>query len=366
MQTITDFLRKKALDSWKGLEKSIKPPIIFSYQTLILLSIYSLLLGLLTTGFTNRAIIACGWMFFLLGTAWSLNEKPIRIGSFLLNFWIMAVLICIFVFGYILEDLFQPELWVTLPLVVMLIMTINEFTNPKLQFQIPNVVICQKLFTQLAIHLLISCWMQFFIVVNDIIESYPVLVREDFGNSVFVNKLPFLPAPKSRGEVALESVVTVVKERLDNQSWQTIESLLEPTNREQWIGEIWQRFLPTNPNTLPINSNTKENSLWEFTTSAIPENNGYLLALITEWQGPRAGAGKVSFVSNCEIRRAIEPFTEPFRKPSTELPIEPFVEPFVEPFIEPFMNNSTNSVVPEGTSPSKIECLSIEEVRRNL
>ncbi len=357
MQTINDFLRKKLLDFWKWLEKSLKPPIIFSYQTLILLSIYSLVLGLLTTEFTNRAIIACGWMFFLLGTAWGLNEKPIRIGSFLLNFWIMSVLICIFVFGYILEDLFQPELWVTLPLVVILIMTINEFTNSKLQFQIPTVAIRQRLFTQLAVHLLISCWMQFFIVVDDIIKNYPVLVREDFRNSIFVNKLPFLPAPKSRGELALESVVTVVEERLNNQSWQTIESLLEPTNREQWIGEIWQEFLPENPNILSITPNTKENDLWEFTTNAIPENNGYLLTLITEWQGPRAGAGKISFVSNCEIRRSSEPFTEPFTEPSTELPIETFVEPFI--------NNLPNSVVPEGTSPSKIECRSIEEVRRN-
>jgi hypothetical protein len=353
MPTITDFFRKKLLDFWKWIEKSIKPPIVFSYQTLILLSIYSLVLGLLTTGLTSRAIIACGWMFFLLETAWSLNEKPIRIGSFLLNFWIMAVLICVFVFGYILEDLFQPELWVTLPFVVILIMTINEFTNSKLQFQIPSVAVRQRLLTQLAIHLLISCWMQFFIVVNDIIESYPVLVREDFGNSVFVNKLPFLPVPKSRGEVALESVTTVVKERLNNQSWQTVESLLEPTNREQWIGKIWREFLPPNTNNSPINSNTKENSLWEFTTNAIPDNNGYLLDLIAEWRGPRAGAGRIGFVSNCEIRRS----SEPFREPGTEQPIEPFVEPFT--------NNSPSLVVPEGTSPSKIECRSIEEVRRN-
>ncbi|NJL89493.1 MAG: DUF5357 domain-containing protein [Coleofasciculaceae cyanobacterium SM2_1_6] len=354
MQTINDFFRKQLLGFWKWLEKSLKPPIVFSYQTLILLSIYSLALGILTTGFTNRAIIACGWMFFLLGTAWALNEKPIRIGSFLLNFWIIAVLICVFIFGYILEDLFQPELWVTLPLIVILITTINEFTNSKLQFQLPSVAIRQKIITQWAVHLLISCWMQFFIVVNDIIEGYPVLVREDFGNSVFVNKLPFLPAPKSRGEVALEFVTTVIKERFNNQSWQTVESLLEPTNRKQWIGEIWQEFLPANSdNSSIINSNTKENNLWEFTTSAIPENNGYLLALIAEWQGPRAGVGKISFVSNCEIQRAIEPSSEP----STEL--------LVRPLGEPFINNSPNSGVPEGTSPSKIECRSIEEVRRN-
>jgi len=296
MQNTLDIFKKLLDDLWKGLEKQLKPPMIFSAQTLVLLSFYSLFIGILTTGFTQRFIIACGWMFFISGTAWLMNDNPIRINnSILLNYWITGIIICLFVFGYILEQLHQLELWVILPLVVMLITALNDFTDANLKFCIPNVPTRQKLVTLLAVHLLISCWLQFFFVANNLLNDYSSLLGENFRNSAFVIKLPFIPRPTEKGELILSSVIAPVKVKLNNQPWSEIEALLQP-NRTQWIQDIHQavrgRLSPA-----------KENSLWAMESDVTSEDWGYGLELSSIWNGPSSNGDGIKFSSKCQIKK---------------------------------------------------------------
>lgn len=331
MNNIFDIFLKPLEGLWKWIEKPLKPPRIFSAQTLILLSLYSLFVGVLATGFTQRFIISCGWMFFITGTAWLMNEKPIRInGVILLNYWITGTIICLFVFGYILEQPKQLELWVILPVVVMLITAISDFTDAKLNFSIPNVPSRQKLVTLLAIHLLISCWLQFFFVANNLLNNYSTLLEENFSNSAFVIKLPFFPYPPAKGEVILNSVLAPVKVKLNNRPWSEMARLVELPDRDRWIQDIREAVL----NRLPP---AKENSLWKIDTKANAEDWGYNLELLSIWNGPTSTGEELRFSSKCQIRR---------------INSEP--------------NQIISPSVTRASSTSKIECQQITKIRRKL
>ena len=340
MNNILDIFFKPIENLWKWLENQLKPSKIFSAQTLILLSLYSLFIGVLATGITQRFIISCGWLFFIVGTAWLMNEKPIRINSILLNYWITGAIICLFVFGYILDQLQQIELWVILPLVVILINAISDFTDAKLNFSIPNVATRQKLVTLLAVHLLISCWLQFFFVANSLLNEYPILIDENFNNSAFVIKLPFLPIPfplgqgmnqrRSKGELILNSVLAPVKAQLNNQPWSEITRLVKSPDRERWIEDIEKAVLDRLPP-------AKEKSRWKIKTNADPQDWGYNLELSSVWQGPTANGDELRFISKCQIKKINS---------------------------EPSQINSQSGV--GASSIGKIECPQITKVRRRL
>ena len=297
MNNILSIFTKPIDNLWKWLEKQLKPPRIFSAQTLVLLSLYSLFVGILATGFTQRFIMACGWMLFITGTAWLMNENPIRINnSILLNYWITGTIICLFVFVYILEQPYQLELWVILPLVVMLITAISDFTDAKLNFSLPNVATRQKLATLLFVHLLISCWLQFFFIANNLLNDYSTLMGENFNNSAFVLKLPFLPKAPTKGELILSSVIAPVKLKLNNKPWSEIAGLVELPDRDRWIKDIHKAVL----NRLPP---AKENSLWKIETNANSEDWGYNLDLSSIWTGPTSTGEGLKFTSKCQIKK---------------------------------------------------------------
>jgi|GEM_PF-2395372 len=355
MNDIFNIFRKPTENFWKWAEEQIKPPIIFSAQTLILLSIYSLAVGLLATGFTRRFVIACGWMFFITGTAWLMNEKPIRVNSILLNFWISGIIICLFVFGYVLEQLRQIELWVMLPLVVMLITAINEFTDQKLNFYIPNVAIRQRSAMLLTVHLLISCWLQFFFVINNLLNEYPSLIREDFRNSAFVIKLPLLPVPPEKGELILNSIIAPVKVQINNQPWEEVEALLQPPDRlDDWIKDISEAVKQRLPP-------SKENSLWKIEINATAEDWGYKLDMASILQIPTARDGGIKFTSTCQVKRvnntAINPSNNQANKPSNNPPVKSSPSPSPNSSVN---LQNTPQTAPKfevrGSSTSKIEC----------
>lgn len=331
MKNNLDIFQKPLKDFWQWLEKQLKPPIIFSAQTLVLLSLYSLFVGILTTGFTQRFIISCGWMFFITGTAWLMNDKPLRLNnSILLNYWISGIIICLFVFGYILEQLQQIELWVTLPLVVMLITAISDFTDSKLRFYLPNVATRQKLVTLLAVHLLISCWLQFFFVTNNLLKDYSILIGENFSNSAFVTKLPFLPNPPEKGKIILNSVLAPIKVKLNNQPWSKLEDLLQLPDRDRWIKDIHravqERLAPA-----------KENFLWDINASTTAEDWGYNLELLSIWRGPTSTGEEIKLTSKCQIKKVNTPPSQ--------------------------INSQSVSRV---SSTSKMECQQITKTRRRL
>lgn len=331
MNNILDIFLKPVENLWKWLEGQLKPPKIFSAQTLVLLSLYSMFVGMIATGFTRRFIVSCGWMFFITGTAWLMNEKPIRINNtILLNYWIEGTIICLFVFVYILEQPQQLEFWVLLPLVVMLITAISDFTDSKLNFSIPNVPTRQKLVTLLALHLLISCWLQFFFVANNLLNSYSTLLGENFSNSAFVIKLPFTPNPPIKGEIILNSVLAPVKVKLNNRPWSEMARLVELPDRDRWIQDIRKAVLTRLPP-------AKENSLWRIETNANSKDWGYNLELSSIWNGPTSSGEELRFNSECQIRR---------------INSEP--------------NQIISPSVTRASSTSKIECQQITKGRRRL
>ena len=88
----------------KTLLQPLFPDKYFSWQTLLLLSLFSLFVAAAIefTGEGSLRAIALltnfSWIFFIFTVWWALEENPIKIFGFSINPWITSVVICLFLF----------------------------------------------------------------------------------------------------------------------------------------------------------------------------------------------------------------------------------------------------------------------------
>ncbi|HBY79693.1 MAG TPA: hypothetical protein DEG47_22430, partial [Cyanobacteria bacterium UBA11148] len=77
------------LDRVKSLLGSFDPPNSFSWQTLIMLSLFSVFMAWLATGLMRDLLAHFGCIFLILGVYWGTTaNKALRIGDVPLSPWI--------------------------------------------------------------------------------------------------------------------------------------------------------------------------------------------------------------------------------------------------------------------------------------
>ncbi|MEO0869059.1 MAG: DUF5357 family protein, partial [Cyanobacteria bacterium J06642_11] len=91
---------KDAVDKIRSL---VTPPSYLSWQTLLLLSIFSWAMATLaeaqsSSAFTVNLLSTGSWLFLTIAIWWGLALNPIEIGYFSISPWITAAVMCIFVF----------------------------------------------------------------------------------------------------------------------------------------------------------------------------------------------------------------------------------------------------------------------------
>lgn len=269
----------KLLQSFARLINLIKPPRTFSWQTVILISIFfwviSFLVGLGCDNLRLQNIFSSlGCLAVIFGVGWFSLENPIIVQGFSLSTWIWVELVCLFVASWWLY--LAPFIWMIWPALSAIFAAWPEFFIVRMK--IKNLVNEQrfKLLIWILSHLVISCWIQFSLVIQDWVLQYPSLLADDLSQSDFVVKIQPFYRPISGGERVFNAMERQLKIQIDGKLWVVVESWLKNTNqREKLLAEAKKQI-----------SGVAEKHLWNFRTEVTAQKTGYNLLMIAEWQGP--------------------------------------------------------------------------------
>lgn len=199
---------KENFNIFNWLWSIFKPPKLFSWQSLIIISIFlyiiALVLFIIAKNSPKNAVYfltynhwfsLASWICILLGTMGKLYTNPVKIGSISLNPWLVSTLISIFIFG-ILQDFYKTHNFyqaVTISVVIWPILSAGIACGEILikgrkDLDLPDVATRQKIIILLLVHIIISCWLNFYFLIQTWPQKYLKKPPEDFKKSSFVVK----------------------------------------------------------------------------------------------------------------------------------------------------------------------------------
>ncbi|NEQ05294.1 MAG: DUF5357 domain-containing protein [Moorea sp. SIO4E2] len=321
--SLFEFVIGLAVVDW--VVKVLKPPKAFSWQALMWLTVFSYVMAGLATGFVQRLIASCGGIFFILFVYWvTAAAAKLRIAkkSLPLGAWITGALTSIYLFGINLNlGEYQPEIqgistylfgidsrdvssltFIIWPVISSLIAALPYILAVEFKVKKPSPAERQYLVILFGSQLLISCWIQFYFVIQNWLVQYPSLLGDDFIHSSFVWKLPSAQVTMlSRGVSILEGMEVQLKEELNAKSWSEVEKSLLKVNHQKLLKEIEYQAKQSSP--------VAEDPLWKVTYKFSSRESGYdyNLDLQANWNGPRSSPDTkpeyYSFTKSCRIKQ---------------------------------------------------------------
>lgn len=265
---------KKIINFLAFLLNLVKPPQLFSWKTVILISFFIWLIALFAAAEFQNILAFISWLFLIIGSIWFVAENPLMVSGISISSWLPGALICIFMFGS-LRNQIPPIALVSWPAVSGAIAALREFVHGA-KFKIPSPQVCQKLVILFLSHVLISCWLQFNFFIQNWFERYPSLLADNFSQSTFVVKIELLSSATSRGDRILNSMESLLKTQINEKPWSEVERwLIDASKRIPMLGEQAMKELPS----------VEENPMWSFGAEFLPSNSGYNLQLLAKWQG---------------------------------------------------------------------------------
>jgi hypothetical protein len=288
-------------DLFAGVQKFLTPAKAYSWQTFIYLSVFSWGISYFAVGYIRDIIAFCGWLFLLAGTTWYTTDDPLRIpGTFMpVGAVITGFLVSVFAFGYQESGLTFNTIviWPTIAALVTAIPNFFEGNGGRLpNAKLPKLQDRQKVVVLLAWCMLISCWLQFYFVIDKWLKEYPSLRADNFQKSAFVIRLePPARKPKT-GDLILNKLQPLVNQQLANKPWGEVEKWLIEANQQ--LGNLGRRT---------INSNlgkSQERLLWRVEPRVvnIKPGYGYRLDILTIWGGPSANSQGYYWKKSCLIQ----------------------------------------------------------------
>ncbi len=208
---------------YAGVKKVLVPPKAYSWQTFIYLTVFSWVLSFFATGYIRDIIAFCGWLFLIAGTAWYTTEDPLRVpGTFMpVGAVITGFLVSVFAFGN-QEDVITPRTIVLWPTISALVTAIPEFiegSDTEAKAQIPKPEDRQRIIILVASCMLLSCWIQFYFVMDKWLQEYPSLQADNFKRSTFVVRTEGPQEIPKNGLVILEKLQPLVEEQIAERPW---------------------------------------------------------------------------------------------------------------------------------------------------
>jgi len=283
--------------------KLITPPYQFAWETLFLLSIFSCLMAAISTGIVKFGISVSGFMFLVLGTAWYLNEKPIKFFGLPLAHWVPGGLISYMLFG---SWFWVSPFWliVSLPISAALVAIVAEFISPHLKLKKTDTSGYQRIIITSLSYLIVSCWVTFGFTLHQWLDRYPSLMAVNEFNSVrhsnFVVRLDLsviaptiAPAPTSKAENLLKQAETIVKTTIHGKLWGEV---VQP----------WANTVSQNPSILQDSlrldqTEVPEAKLWKVETRIARQDEGYDLYLLAIWKGPSTDPAGYYMTKSCKV-----------------------------------------------------------------
>ncbi|MBN3947293.1 MAG: DUF5357 domain-containing protein [Nostoc sp. NMS7] len=282
---------------YAGIRKVLVPPKAYSWQTFIYLSVFSWVLSYFATSYIKDVIAFFGWLFLIAGTAWYTTEDPLRVpGTFMpVGAVITGFLVSVFAFGN-QEDVITPRTIVFWPTISALITAIPEFiegNDTDAKARIPKPQDRQRIIILVASSMLLSCWIQFYFVMDNWLEQYPSLQADTFKRSTFIVRREQAVKIPQNGVVILEKLQPIVVEQIAEKPWSEVE---------KWLLEAKQRVGTLGREIIKINLDKyEEKDLWRIEPRVTNTKSGYILDLLSIWIGPSSNPRGYYLKKSCRI-----------------------------------------------------------------
>jgi Family of unknown function (DUF5357) len=286
-------------DLFGGVQKLLTPTKAYSWQTFIYLSLFSWGISYLAVGYIKDIIAFCGWLFLLAGTAWYTTDDPLRVpGTFMpVGAVITGFLFSVFAFGH-QENVLTSKTIVIWPTIAAIVTAIPNFFEGSggrsATAKLPKLQDRQKVVILLAWCMLLSCWLQFYFVIDKWLKEYPSLRADNFQKSAFVIRLePPVPKPRN-GDLILNKLQPLVTQQIAKKPWSEVEKWLLEANQQ--LGNLGRRSIENNL------GKSKEKILWRVEPRVVNIKSGYRLDILTIWAGPSADYRGYYWKKSCLIQ----------------------------------------------------------------
>lgn len=313
---------KKIIDQFQGRFKDVQP---FSGITALLLGIFSWLVYLLIREPAAKELVALtGWFFLIVGIDWILYKKTVTIQPLGLKItygpWVTGALLSLALYSnrFFIQDV--PTALVSWPLLSGIIAAIPFLlkTGPQIKKFDDFLPFERQYLVLLAlISILLSCWIQFHFLLDNLLQQYPSLLADrQVGKSAFIVRLN--SPPVSKGVSILDTAEAMIREELRRgelmgRSWadgqrlllnvQTETSPIRPLNMAPVIAE---KVFGNSPG-------IEEAPLWLYNAQFFPSNidnapgsqspwYGTLL-LQAIWRGPSSQPNGYTLDKSCRVPR---------------------------------------------------------------
>ncbi|MDZ7957728.1 MAG: septal junction protein FraD [Aulosira sp. DedQUE10] len=297
---LTNFIS----DIYAGIKKLFIPKRAYAWQTLIYLSVFSWAISFFATPPIKDTIAFFGWLFLIAGTAWYTTDDPLRVpGTFMpVGAVITGFLVSVFAFGQQDNNGITPNTIVLWPTISALITAVPEFfegTGTDSKAQIPKPEDRQNIIVLLASCMVLSCWLQFYFVVNNWVDKYPSLLSDNFKNSAFVIRTEIPTRISPNGALILREIRPRLERQIDKQPWSEVEKWLQNANAN--LVNLTQQVIQDKRL-----KQKEEKDLWRIEPRISNPNpskkDEYILDILSIWTGPSSDRRGYYLKQSCQIR----------------------------------------------------------------
>ncbi|NES81307.1 MAG: DUF5357 domain-containing protein [Moorea sp. SIO2B7] len=291
---------------WQLIIQRLKPPKAYSWQSFILLSLFSYFMALLTNIINSKSdinliqnlIAMFGFIFLIIGISWAAKENNIIFAP-----WLTGALICVFIFG-IWKGNTLPLALITWPIISALIAISSKLFDEEIKFKAPSEEERTNMGIFLGSQMLISCWFGFHFMTESLLKQYPSLLADDFSRSAFVIKIQQQEVVTPRGVLILDLIKSYLLQELNNKPWSEVEEWMVEKSPSERMDEI-RKQITTQLLSIP------EDKFWELDLKTATKSSGYNLKLLASWKGPRANLTKDYYSEKaCEIIKILPNYSD--------------------------------------------------------
>ncbi|PZO15941.1 MAG: hypothetical protein DCF25_12925 [Leptolyngbya foveolarum] len=289
-------------DLQKQARSLLWPSQFFAWQTLLLLSLFSLLIAALLEApddsLAVNTLTTLSWIFLTCAVWWALskNENEIKVADYSISAWVTGAVLSTFLFVAREEPHWRWGIcsW---PLLSTTIKALPHFVTWELEPHWPKKKDRPMLVMTLLINLILTSWIVFYFRVQDWVENYPSLLANDFSNSAFVTDFRGNDPeqrPETQGGRLLDSTADAIYNELNNQPWY---------QTERWLYTRQDRLEAISQDMVKTFSAPEEQVFWRMQVPDLKRlsDEGYLLTLRANWVGPVAGAQQLQLEKTCKI-----------------------------------------------------------------
>jgi hypothetical protein len=272
-------------DLLQQLLKQVKPPKPFSWQMLVLLSLFSFLISRFIENVLIQAILTTiGWGFLILAIGWATAALSISLLGFKFfpGSWLTGAMVLSLLRDWGLVDL--GSLLLFWPIVTAFIASIPRFLAPGPNLRIPKPSDRQYIVITVLSHIVMSCWVGFGFLIQGWISDYPATLVDTFDRSAFVVRIAL--------DVPTNNPARLPSETMLNRAQQTLEASLKGKSWDetiQWLRNDNRELAILREQVLEAIDEDNAN-LWDFGT--IPPktiqgiDDGYSITFRSFWRGP--------------------------------------------------------------------------------